>query len=153
MENATPIPPEGQTPSDAPNDAAGYESRDISVRAIVIFMVTMFASAAVIHWGVWGLMGTFERHNAANDHTPSPFADRHAPPPEPRLQPSVAHAALPYEDMNALKARWKAELSSYGVVEGRPERGRIPIDRAMELFVQRGLAASNPPTTQAEGAK
>jgi hypothetical protein len=118
------------------------------MRPIVTFMVALFVSAIVIQLGVWGLMHYYEHRNAAADPTPSPFANDHTPPPEPRLQPSIAHNTLPYEDLLILRARWDKDLTTYGTVPGEPDRVRIPIARAMNLVIERGLpGATTRPTT------
>jgi hypothetical protein len=144
MENATPIPPDGPEPSQDESLRRGHETRDAGLRPIVIFVVALFVSAVVIQLGVWGLMRHDERRNAAADPTPSPFANDRTPPPEPRLQPSFSHNSLPHEDLAILRARWQKELTSYGLVPGEPGRVRIPVDRAMEIMVEKGFSV---PTT------
>ncbi len=53
--------------------------------------------------------------------------------PPPRLQ------VRPPEDLAALRAREEAMLTRYGWVDREKGEVRIPIDRAMELLVKRGL--------------
>ena len=161
MENATPIPHDGSQPVHAPSPPSpGYETRDASIRAIMIFMVALFVVGGSIHLVVWGLMRGFEHRNAAEDLAPSPFANDHAPVPEPRLQPSIGHQSLPHEDVDALRERWRRELSSYGPVDGEPGRARIPVQRAMDMMIERGLPAAaarpaaqpaSPPATRPAG--
>ena len=53
--------------------------------------------------------------------------------PPPRLQ------TQPTEDLAKMRARDNAELNSYGWIDRRKEIVRIPIDRAMQLILERGL--------------
>jgi hypothetical protein len=153
MENSTHIPPDepaSASPELAQSIRRGHEQRDVKLRAVIIFAVALAVSAAIIQLGVWGLMEMFHRENAASDPIASPFADEPSSPPEPRLQPSVAHDSQPDEDMAALRKRWLEELTSYASVEGDPQRAQIPIDRAMQILVDRGLpAATSRPSTNA----
>jgi hypothetical protein len=67
-------------------------------------------------------------------HQPSRLAaglPAHAP--EPRLQ------ELPAQDLAEFNARQQAALHSYGWVEPAAGVVRIPIERAMELTLERGL--------------
>jgi hypothetical protein len=53
--------------------------------------------------------------------------------PEPRLQ------IAPREDLRELRSREEAELHSYAWVDKTNGVVRIPIDRAMNLLLERGL--------------
>jgi hypothetical protein len=59
-------------------------------------------------------------------------------PPEPRLEPD------PLAPRAAAQAREDAILASYGWVDRKAGIARIPIDRAMELLVEKGLPPSKP---------
>ena len=58
--------------------------------------------------------------------------------PAPNLQIS------PHDDLMALRARENAELNSYGWVDRPHGVVRIPIERAMDLIIARGLPARPP---------
>jgi hypothetical protein len=70
---------------------------------------------------------------------PSPLASTRSGPPEPRLQVN------PVQDLKALRAAEDQILASYGWVSQETNVARIPIDRAMELLVERGLPAPPKP--------
>jgi hypothetical protein len=155
MESVPPIPPDGREPPQDESRRRCHETRDVLLRPIVIFVVVMFVVAALIQLGVSGFMRHDERRNTAADATASPFANDRTPPPEPRLQPSVSHDTLPREDMAALRDRWQKELTHYALVQGEPNRVRIPVDRAMEIMAEKGLpgAATRPATTRSGDGK
>ena len=160
MASDTHTPPDAHAPP--PPDLGesvrrGHEQQDASIRAIVTFMVVLVIGAVVIQFLTWGVMKFLEERNDRANATPSPFAatkqDPHPKaPPEPRLQPSVTHHAEPMEDMNDLRAAWHKTLTTYGPVDGAPGRAHIPLDRAMQLTIERGLGASRA-ATQPGGPK
>ncbi len=59
--------------------------------------------------------------------------------PEPRLQ------VAPQLDLAGMRAREEEELRSYGWIDQKAGVVRLPIDRAMELMVQRGLPVRGDP--------
>jgi hypothetical protein len=66
-------------------------------------------------------------------------------PPAPRLQ------IKPKADLERLRADERAKLDGYGWTDRQAEVARIPIERAIELLSQRGLAGwpSAPPDAPA----
>ncbi len=59
-------------------------------------------------------------------------------PPEPRLQTN------PREDLRDLRAQEDAILNSYGWVDRAAGSVHIPIDRAMEIVLERGIPGGKP---------
>jgi len=123
--------PHGSTPG-------GYEKSDLKPKPIVIFgvilsLVTILAFVAT--YGMIRLLGWWERPRL---ETPaSPLATRTVPP-EPRLQ---------VEAPKELKGLQKAEqevLTTYAWVSKEAGIARIPIERAMQLVLERGLPVSKP---------
>ena len=111
---------------------AAYERRDVSVRGIMWFAVAMVIAAFVMHIGLW----LFERGlNRAYPHGPaaSRIGRPRIEPPLPRLQSS------PTADLKELRAAEDAVLNSYGWVNHESGVIRIPIERAMDLTIERGL--------------
>ncbi len=123
---------------EAPPDVAkGHETRDISTRVVVIFGISLFVGAVIIHVLVWLLYGQFAREAASAYPRQYPMAHVGAPelPPEPRLQ------TRPRDEMARMREQENTLLNTYGWVD--PQRGvvRIPIEQAMALVVQQGLPA------------
>jgi hypothetical protein len=162
MASDTHIPPDQPLTARQPPDLAqslrrGHEVTDATIRPIIVFVVVLFIGGAIIQGAAWALWRLIEHRQAMSDPTPSPFAPTAAnpypnAPPEPRLQPSVTHNSQPSEDMHALHDHWQRLLSSYGKVDGQPDRARIPIERAMQSAIERGLpGATTRPTTRPAG--
>jgi hypothetical protein len=52
------------------------------------------------------------------------------------LQPNLINGTTAREELTTLRAREEAILNSYGWVNQEAEIVRIPIDRAIDLFVE-----------------
>ena len=63
----------------------------------------------------------------------SPFENVRTLPPEPRLQVSAP------KDLEQYKAAQEEILNSYGWVDEKAGIVRIPIDRAMDILLQKGF--------------
>jgi hypothetical protein len=113
----------------------GHETSDVSISAIVKFGVALAIATAVVGVGMWGLLRFFEvRRDEREVPVPSMVAaNLQRTPSGPRLE------ADPLAPRRAVQAREDAVLTSYGWVDPKAGVARIPIDRAMELLVQRGL--------------
>ncbi len=117
-----------------------HEHRDINIRAVIGFMIGLIVVALVVQVLMWLLFGHFAGRAAREDPPRPPLgAAAGRLPPEPRLQ------TTPAADLRKLRAREHEILASYGWVDRAAGTVRIPIDRAMELLLERGL----PPTPTA----
>jgi len=141
----------GTTPgTDAPhphgslhNPEVAHEHSDVSIRAVVWFVVALVATAAVIHVSMLGLFVALDKLEVRNDPTVTPLmAPAGELPPEPRLQ------TTPWEDLEQWRADEERHLHSYGWVDEKTGVAHVPIEKAKELLLQRGLpvrpAAADP---------
>jgi hypothetical protein len=115
-----------------------HETSDVNFRAILMFGAGLLVLGVVVYFVVWLLFGNLARREDAASASPAyPLAvgqgDRL--PPEPRLQEH------PRQDLKDLRAAEDALLKSYGWVDKNQGVVRIPIDEAMKLTLQRGLAS------------
>jgi hypothetical protein len=113
-----------------PNPA--YETKDISLRLVVIFLAGLAILIAISLLVLWG-MYTFLANRQASRMVPLPPLAESQQPPEPRLQPA------PSQELKHLRAEEEAVLNSYGWINKEAGVVRIPIERAMELTLERGL--------------
>jgi hypothetical protein len=122
------------------HDPVAHEHSDVDVRGILWFCVGLIAIAAVIHVAVWLLFVAFERRTAAADPAPAPLAQPAGQlPPSPRLQ------TRPVNDLKALRAEEEALLHGEGQAGEQPGAYRIPIERAKQLIVERGVPVRTQP--------
>lgn len=114
--------------------AGKHEARDINVRAVVGFGVGLLAGLVLIFFGIRGFTGILSRHRQPIREP----IDISTTPPGPRLQINEAHDAAEFRD------RETALLNTYGWVDRTTGVVRIPVERAMDLLVERGLPAPPP---------
>lgn len=119
------------TPQGSPQ--GGYEKSDVRSKPIVIFgaiLAAVMVLAFVATYGMIRVLGWWDRPRL---ETPaSPLATR-AAPPEPRLQVQAP------KDLKTLQATEQEVLTTYAWVSKEAGIARIPIERAMQLVLERGL--------------
>jgi hypothetical protein len=150
MHDSTPQPP-----ASPETIARGHEPSDVRLRGFLIFLAALVGTGVVVHVAIWLLMVGTQRLTERRDPEISPLArqPRAVAPPQPWLQPSPPQGATPqtdWQDMDALRARERQVLTTYAM---DPQTGetRIPIDRAIDLLIERGNAAT--PTTRRAGGE
>jgi hypothetical protein len=115
---------------------AQYEHSDIDTSVGYKFalwlVVAMLISAAIVYGTFWFFEGRQTSTDALTQRYPL-AAGREKAPPAPNLQ------TQPFQDIYNLRKGEAAKLESYGWVDKEGGIARIPIDRAIELTIQRGL--------------
>lgn len=126
-----------------PADSKAYETTDAQVRPLVVFgasLVVMTLAVLVLsRVMVADLNSRADRSDAAE----APLAWPTEPPPGPHLQ------ADPQAEMRAFRAAQEARLSRYDWVDRDAGIVQVPLERALELVVERGLPARQPPREEA----
>jgi hypothetical protein len=111
-----------------------HERKDVDVLSLITIAFLLFLSCVIILLVVWGMMHYFKVHEPAKTsgqaNLPITTAGEF---PRPRLE--VKGPA----DLAKLRAAEQADLDSYGWVDRNSGTVRIPIDRAMQLLLERGL--------------
>lgn len=111
-----------------------YEGFDIRLGPVVIFALVLVLLTLLVLLMMRGLFGYFAAQHAAHDPLPTPLAHtRSQQPPEPRLQ------VTPAQEILQLRASEEAILQQYGWVNAAEGIVRIPLERALDLLVERGL--------------
>jgi hypothetical protein len=125
---------------DAPRSAAAstpgphppYEQRDANTKGVLSFLVVLFVVINLVLLGTWRLF----RHFAVADQPPAPpssFSNTRQLPPEPLLQVEGR------QDFQKMYASQQEKLAAYAWEDRSAGTVRIPIDRAMDLLLQKGL--------------
>jgi hypothetical protein len=117
--------------------AGGHETRDVSVRPIVLAGVGLLVVLLATSAGAWWLLAHYQAREARESPPASPLAGEYGrtEPPVPRLQTD------PLADLRALRAEEDARLTSYGWVDRDNDLVHIPIERAVDLLAERAAAA------------
>lgn len=114
---------------------AGYERSDMRPRVVGLFLLALTVGIGIVLLVAAWLFRAFEARTTRRDAPPSPLAVGRPVPPEPRL------LVTPGQDRTAIQAAEDAVLHSYGWVDQKAGIVRVPIDRAMDLLLERGLPA------------
>ncbi|HXQ26528.1 MAG TPA: hypothetical protein VN822_09000 [Candidatus Acidoferrales bacterium] len=125
----------------------GYEPRDANVRALLQFAFWM---AVVLAVTMVGMKYTFDyfKKDIPLGPTASPMVketDRMLPP-SPRLQ------VMPHLELQDYCAAQQREVGTYGWVNQQSGVVRLPVDRAMDLVLARGLPARSASDASAAGS-
>ncbi len=123
----------------------GHEIRDLPLRGILLFfigLIIMGAIALAITTTVEILSSkqggiTFQYPPAGLANAPQPTL-----PPEPRLED------VPGQNYQDLLSKQDAQLNSYGWIDQKTGVVHIPIDRAIDLLLQKGLPSRPSTGTQ-----
>lgn len=117
----------------------GHALAGINTRGILKFLFLLFIPAAiVIHVAVYFLLGYSVRRQQRTEAPAFPLGlERPTTLPQP-LQPSIAHPALPWQDLPLLRDADLQALHTAGPLPNDPAHRHIPIDQAMQLLLQRG---------------
>jgi hypothetical protein len=124
----------------------GYERQDLQVSGILYFLLTIVVGTAICLVGLRGLYAHFEQREKALQPPVNPLATN-VPTDARHIAPGYPQSAFPNpkleEDergqLNDIRTNEEKILYSYGWVDEKSGTVRIPIERAMELIVQRGL--------------
>jgi hypothetical protein len=109
----------------------GFEERDVNVIAVGKFAVALVAMTVLAMALLFGLFRYFQAESGGTAKTIDPTKVF----PQPQLQQN------PGPDLKAVRAAEEQTLTSYGWADQSKGVVRIPIDRAIDLLVQRGLPA------------
>jgi hypothetical protein len=136
-----------ETQSHLDNPHVHHEESDVNIAAIFRFVAVLGTVLIIVGGAMWLLFRYFDRRETSPVRIyPMAVGRETALPPEPRLQ------ERPREELRDLRAREDAMLTSYGWVDREAGRLRIPIDRAMQLTLQRGLPARSDASPSGPGA-
>ena len=123
---------------------AEYERQDLSAGAIFGFLFALVVLGILIQFVVGGTLHLFEKYNSGHQPPQNPLVQAKSDTrrvstadiekfPQPRLENSERL------ELHDFREKEVQTLNSYGV-DAASGATRIPIERAMQLIVERGLA-------------
>jgi hypothetical protein len=107
-----------------------HERTDMDPKYVAYFAVVLIVAGLLIHFGLWWMFRQLEREQAQRQRQPVVIQVPNPPPP-PRLQLN------PQGDLEELRRQEAEILSTYQWIDRDKGVVRIPINRAMELFIER----------------
>ena len=150
------------------NNAHGhgdFERRDLGAKGILYFLAGLVAMILLISLFLVGMFKVLDRREKTQQPALSPLITN-APADARTIAPNYPEKAFPDPrletdergQLNKIRMDEEQTLASYGWVDEKAGTVRIPIERAMDLVVQRGLptrsrdAAAQPSATK-KGSK
>ena len=142
-----------------------FERRDISTKMVVYFLVGLAIVTVIVHFLLVGLYDALDKHERADQPPVSPLVSN-APVDTRLVAPKYPQQAFPEPrleinertQLDSIRIQEEQRLNSYNWVNENAGTVSIPIDRAMDLLVQRGLpvrsqnATSTPASSTTEKA-
>ncbi len=127
-------------PEKSPTDRGlGYEPRDASIKGLLQFAFWMAVVLAVTLFAMRGLFDYIKKAEPLGP-TSSPLVKEgeRVLPPSPRLQ------VYPHQELMDYCAKQQKDVNSYGWVNEQVGVVHIPVERAMDLILARGLPTRAP---------
>lgn len=133
-----------------------HEQSDVNVGAILWAAVILVVFAILVHIGVYVHFGLLRKGERDPNLLPVSMVKQKGPvlPPAPRLQPFPTPGAsgkaasplggVPPRDLAAMRRDQAKFLSSYGWTNEATRTAHIPIDRAIDLQLQKGFPVAAP---------
>jgi hypothetical protein len=134
-------PKHATTPSNG-----GFERQDLAPRGILYFLLALGIATVLCLFGLRGLFEYLDHRSKTSQPEVNPLITnvpsdtRHVAPGYPQSTfPSPKLEEDERGQLNGIRMNEEKTLYSYGWVDEKSGTVRIPIDRAMDLIVQRGL--------------
>ena len=140
----------------------GYERRDIRSADVIYFLIGLAIAVVFVYFIAKGVFRYLDQHYETEQVPVSPLVSA-APSDTRRIPPEFGNNYEKYlqqdfpapqleinerTELNDIRLREEDTLSTYDYVDKNAGTIRIPIDRAMDILVQKGL----PVLPQAAGA-
>jgi hypothetical protein len=119
------------------NPHVAYEHGDADIFTVTKYTIALVFGILIAATAMWGLFDYFNsRVNLDEAKVPKVIVEQQPlRPPEPTLQ------RFPKQYVKDLRAAEQAQLNSYGWVDQKEGRVRIPIDQAIDAVSKAGLAS------------
>lgn len=133
------IPPGGHKHVDERSEE--YEHRDADTSSLLKYGLGLVIVLIVVLFSMKGMFSYFAKSQPLGPPA-SPFENVRVLPPQPRLQ------VKPGADLRSYCSDQMRKLGTYGWVDQEKGVVRIPIDRAIDATIERGLPARPAGVTQ-----
>jgi hypothetical protein len=128
------------------NGHGSFERQDLQVSGILYFLLTIVVVTILCLFGLRGVFAFLDHREKALQPALNPLVTnvptdtRHIPKDyEEKAFPDPLLEKDEHTKIDDLRSKEEQTLYSYGWVDEKAGTVRIPIDRAMDLLVQRGL--------------
>jgi hypothetical protein len=152
------------------NPDVAHEESDVAVRPLLWFVGGLTLFTLVTCLAMFLMFEFFRSREESQELAPSPLARQGAErlPPEPRLQlapgwevetdgkrqdlsysaDNVGHVPQPWSEYLLVNEEWQHELKEYGWADQQAGTVRIPVDDAINLYLERRARQQQQPPPQ-----
>jgi len=140
----------------------GFEREDLSTRGVFAFMIGLAIFGAVIYFIIVGMYSFLDKYERSQMATASPLVTSKGAMSrvvtQDYMDKQFKENGAPMLETNErgqfrdFLVNQENQLNSYGWVDEKADVAHIPIERAMELTVQRGLPVYAPGSVDAGAA-
>lgn len=144
-----------------------YERRDIRAADVTYFLIGLAIAVVFVYFIAKGVFRYLDKRYETGQPPASPLVNA-APSDTRRIPPEFGNNYEKYlqqdfpapqleinerTELNDIRQREEDTLSTYGWVDQKSGTVRIPIDRAMDLLVERGLPVRSEPDRATQNVK
>jgi len=137
---------------------SGYERQDIGAKGILYFLLGLAVAGVLVYFVVDGLYSFLNKRSDAQQEAVNPLVTN-APADTRNIGADYPQGAFPNPrlevdergQLNDIRIKEEQMLESYDYIDKNAGTVRIPIDRATDLIVQRGLPVQKA-TAEAPGS-
>jgi hypothetical protein len=141
------------------NPDVAHEESDVAVRPLLWFVGGLTFFTIIVCLSMYLMFEFFRGREESQELAPSPLARQGAErlPPEPRLQlapgweveaggqrrnlsfsaDNAGHVPQPWSEWILVNEEWQHELKEYGWADEQAGTARIPVARAIDLYLER----------------
>jgi len=149
------------------NPDVAHEESDVAVRPLLWFVGGLTAFTLVTCLAMFLMFQFFKAREESQELDRSPLAreGRERLPPEPRLQlapgwevetggkrqdlsystDNAGHVPQPWSEYELVNKEWQHELNEYGWADEQAGTARLPVGRAIDLYLERRAKQPSPP--------
>ena len=106
-----------------------HETTDMDPRYVLYFAIALVVVGVGVYVLVWWMLNVFGHELTRGEERP--LVNVQQPTPQPQLQVN------PQDDLESFRQKENNILSTYAWIDRDKGTARIPIDRAMQLFIER----------------
>jgi hypothetical protein len=107
-----------------------HETSDMDPKYVVYFAAGLVVVGILVYIALWWMFHQFEQQQARRENQPT-LVKAPKPEPQPKLQIS------PQGDLEEFLTKENEVLTTYGWIDREKGTARIPIDRAMQLLLEK----------------
>ena len=155
------------------NPDVAHEESDVAVRPLLWFVGGLTFFTIIVCLAMLLMFKFFQGREESQELAASPLARQGTErlPPEPRLQLAPGwevetggkrqdlsyntqsnHVPQPWSEWLLVNEEWQTELKEYGWADQQAGTTRIPVERAIDLYLERHAKQATPPAGQASPA-